>query len=288
MHVRSIIEPPETFDGRKLSEKEREVWSELADLYGPFVVGDRAGCEDGTDLPTPLSVSWCALYPLAIYLMSGLVNRPAFDADMPRPRSAKWIPWDRLLTEFWNRRDHQLKAFQMFLADWNLRDVFGTPPGHHSHTQEVPWNEDRKVLGMHRFRKWDEVVDYALRWKANPNARDTHLWQHRSMVSRGIDLICSELLANGFEHSGTEHAEVFIMAKLCSHESAWGALQLHEQTPYLSEDEVSYFTVSSKHRIPTLQICIGDSGQGFGGNQALRKNTPLQIKVAFTPSKNQR
>ena len=267
MHPHIIVEPPETLDGRPLNATELALWAKLEGNYGPQVVGDGAGDDDDSELPSPSNLSWCALYPLAIYYMNSPVKKVA--STMDRPHGPEWIEWNRLLTAFWQQRDRHLKAFHAFLADWNLSEALRTPREQRSSTHDTPYKEDRKVLGLHKFQSWEEVADYALRWGTNPLIRDTHLWQHRMTVSRGIDLISSELLHNGFQHGGKENTGVFIMAKLCSHESAWRALELNKRFPYLTDAEVAYFQLASENRCPILQLCIGDGGQGFGSNQAL-------------------
>jgi len=284
---RSVVASPASFHGRKLNQRELTFWTQLEAHYAPVVLGDAAGDSDDSELPSPLNIGWCALYPLAIYFM-GSRRRKAMP-DTSRPQGPEWIEWDSLLNEFWQRRQWQLYDFQRFLADWDLSEVLGTPkhlPLTKVNTQDydrkTPYAEDRKVLGLHRFERWEQVVDYALRWGRNPLIRDTHLWEHRITLSRGIDLVCSELLANGFEHSGTTKAEVFIMAKLCSHESAWRALELNKSTPYLTCAEFNSFTLAAKYHCPILQLCIGDTGQGFGGNEALKQ----QFLAAFPQNKN--
>jgi hypothetical protein len=271
---RSDVTIPTSSNSRKLSEEELAVWNSLEERYAPFVLGDEVADYKAIELPALLSVGWCSLYPLAIFSMRGS-EKPNFSAAVAhRPTGPAWLPWDHLLTEFWKRRESQLRAFRTFLADWGLSRLLGTShEGTNAEAQishEPPFEDDRKVLGFHRFQAWDEVADYALRWAENPLIRETHLWQHRITVSRGIDLICSELLANGFEHSGTEGSEVFIMAKLCSHKSAWRALELDKTTPYLTPTETHFFKLAEAHKCPLLQLCIGDTGQGFGGNERLR------------------
>ena len=255
--------------------------------YAPFIIGDEICDRIGDELPSLLSVSWCALYPLAIYFMTALSEGIPDEKELQRPQGPSWTAWNPILEEYWRRRDWQTHTFRAFLEDWGLDEILGMPR-HNTKNEsgdnyESPYVEDRKVLGLHRFRTWKEVSEYALRWARNPLIRDTHLWQHRITVSRGIDLICSELLANGFEHGGSgSEKEVFIMAKLCSKQSAWRALEIDKITPCLTDIEKRFFSEAVHNDCPLLQLCIGDTGQGFGGNEALRSNyvnaTHLQHK----------
>lgn len=264
---RDFVPMPDKWRRRKLTEKERAVWMEFERLYGPIVIGDQAGNEFDVKLPSLSTVGWCALYPLAIYFLRSLSTNIDVQV-MTCPRS-QWLTWDALFAEFWKRRKRQIEAFRTFLVDWELDEAFKTSNPGKAEIYEAPFKDDRKVLGLHRFEKWNEVADYALRWTSNPSIRDTTLWQHRLTVSRGIDLICSELLANGFQHRGVKSAEVFIMAKLCSPESSWRALQMHKQFDHLTESEVKYFNLAKNSGCPILQLCIGDGGRGFAGNASL-------------------
>jgi hypothetical protein len=272
---RSIVNAPESFNGRQLTQAELDTWAKLEDQFAPFVIGDEIG-NNKEPLPTPLSTAWSSLYSSAIYFMAATAKQIQITPDVPRPRGLEWASWSMLLTEFWKRREQQIHAFYKFLNDWELGETLGIPASNFEINNEaktqIPYDDDRKVLGLHRFQSWEEVAEYALRWARNPLIRDTHLWQHRLTISRGIDLISSELVANGFEHGGKKDAEVFIMAKLCSRSSAWRALELDKKTPYLTQAEKHCFTLAVEQHCSILQLCIGDSGQGFGGNKALKKN----------------
>ena len=257
---RDFIAEPASFHDRNLNDPEQRFWFHLNSNFAPFVIGDEAGDIDD-DLPTPRSLSWCALYPLAIYFMEATVRDIPNAEIISRPQGPQYIPWTTLLGEYWGLHERKTKAFQSFLEDWTLNNVLGidaspATAGPKSDFKN-PFGEDRKVLGRHRFKAWKDVTKYALRWATNPLIRDTDLWQHRITVSRGIDLICSEILANGFEHSGKNGSkEVFIMAKLCSRSSAWLALELEKNIPYLTATEKQFFRFAVDNNCPLLQLCI--------------------------------
>lgn len=271
----SVISPP-----LNLNKEESKIWDLLNQKFAPLVIGDKIGDMEGINFPSLLGVEWCSLYPLSIYFMQSLSVSPnslLVDISPPNSSEKMWSGCGYLIDEFWCRRNYQLKNFQEFLLDWDLSETLGisgwcqTPNfGREIFPEISSYEEDRKLLGLHQFYTWEEVNDYATRWIKNPLIQDTPLSQHRMIISRGIDLICSELLANGFEHSGkSKKAKVFIMAKLCSRQSAWRALEENTHNPYLTPTEISFFTHATKHKYPILQICIGDTGTGFLGNKDL-------------------
>jgi hypothetical protein len=268
-----VVSAPVIFKGRELTTAEQAQWAVLDREFAPYVIGDKAGDGGTVELPPIANLSWCGLYSLAVYFMAELPASIVPGQALLSPGGLKFAQWQELTADFWARRSNQLEAFRNFLNDWGLGKVFGLRNVRFSEYSDSPWKEDRKVLGMHLFHKDTDVSDYVLRWKTNPLIHDTHLWQQRITISRTVDLICSELLGNGFEHNGIkeEDAEVFIMAKLCSHQSAWKALELNEKRSYLTETEVKCFRLARKHEYPILQLCIGDNGQGFGGNADLRE-----------------
>jgi hypothetical protein len=270
-YFQSFLPPPSTFKNRSLSSLEKFQWTNFNKQFAPYVIGDKAGEKADVDLLPIANLNWCALYPLAIYFMADLPTAIVPGEETVAPKGIEWAEWRDLLSEFWRARNRRLKSFRLFLQDWGLNEALGLSKIEDSDEHDAPWNEDRKVLGMHLFQNRVEIKDYVTRWKTNPYIRDTHLWQHKITVSRTIDLICSEILANGFEHSGDPPADVFIMAKLCSHQSAWKALDLQKNISYLSEIELKYFQLAEQYRCPILQLCIGDTGRGFGGNDLLRR-----------------
>lgn len=264
---RDYIDPP-----LRLTKEEQKVWEYLNDHYAPFVVTDSFGLGAGKTSPPVRECSWWSLYATGLMC---LATDPSLGAsaltDKPHLNGYR----QEIVDSFWEQRRVRLLRFQRFLERWRLSSRFDvqTPretndPGHSSATHAAE-SDDECVLWFHSFSSFADVQKYALRWNSNPHFTSPILKSHRLVISRGIDLICSELLANAFEHSGG--ASFFILAKLCSVRSALAALAVHRRRHLLTPLELELYQASARAQFPILQLAIGDAGVGFGRNERLQR-----------------
>jgi hypothetical protein len=286
--LRDLIDYP-----RRLNSEERSAWDRLNTNYAPFVLTDMFGTTNDIVVPPVSQSSWWSLYATALMWLSADVYEP--NEALQRP---VLLGYDTLVTDFWTRRQSRLNRFRRFLERWRLASHFKTrqssarPP--HASSSENPGDgtEDECVLWFHAFTQFADIERYTLKWSSNKHITNPVLRAHRLVVSRGIDLICSELLANSFEHSAG--APFFVMAKLCTVASAATALAANARQATLTTTERTIYEHCVANNCPVLQLVIGDRGIGFGSNTQLRSlydasspGTPREsdlIRFALQPS----
>ncbi len=257
------IPPPST-----LRPEDRAYWNLLELAHPVFRVAD--GSLFGAAAATlPLnSISWIGLHPLAALLSRGIEPAPPRVSDQEREQfAAQSTEWSGVRSEFYTNRIARFDAMRRFLREWRIMD--GPSP---SVSEEPSVAGDEKVLGLHRFRSRTDVVEYVHRWQENPELRNEVLKQHQCILSRAIDLICSELVANGFDHGRLGSADsVRIMAKLSPPWACQIDLDADQKWHHLSESECELNDLCVKKTVPQLQLVIFDSGRGFQGNQELKE-----------------
>lgn len=262
----------------KAGTSEALSFASLAKDHSPFVLGDSILNRPLLELPSiHHSISWSSLYPLTAMLMAN--EQPSSCnikfGDLQSTRLTMKGRVDELLRK---AIQEKIDWFHIFLLDWKLAGKeswqFNTRTNLRRPTSSDQNRRrgDRKILGYHRFTSESEVAEYVTTWLENPEVRSSELGRHRLILGRSIDLIASEVLNNAFVHQGSGKMPVMMLAKLCSHESARHALELHNATgnqQYLTKHELRYFEHSVKTQSDVLQVCIADCGRGFHGNQDL-------------------
>jgi orotate phosphoribosyltransferase len=172
--------------------------------------------------------------------------------------------------DFLDERNAISERFLEFLHDYRCDILLprGFAP---KRALERPETEEQRVLGLHRFKTESEVNDYVMRWQQNPSLRLSGIQNHRFFLSRAVDLLCSELLSNAFDHSGPRRTErdVFILAQLVGTRSYERDLALDRQHGHLTTTERNVYRRALARGTPLLQIAIGDMGWGFRGNHGL-------------------
>jgi hypothetical protein len=262
--VRDYIEPL-----RPLSSNETRVWQLLNEQWAPFVASDSLGLDASRPLASLSDYSWWSLYATALLCLSPASLAPAPIEPIDKPH---YPGFATLVDDFWAQRHLRLRRFRRFLDEWHLSARFAANADSHraasATATATPPGDGDCVLWFHLFTTFSEVQKYALRWTANSRIISAQLSAHRLVTSRAIDLICSELLANAFEHSAG--APFFILAKLCSPQSAALSIALNARHPFLTPTERAMYELCLRHNCPVLQLAIADSGVGFAGNSALR------------------
>ena len=263
-----------------LSTDQEIAWLQWEEEYGNNVVGDAFGEELSAEYPNLYRCSWCSLYSLAILIlrkMKGVLpNQMLRLRTPPGPR-----PDNPIMEEFLRRQEEQISFFTHFLESWGIKFLRESNEEFTKSVTSLPWGEDRRIIGLRYFKKMQDVDRYILLWKQNRIVINSELASHRLVASRGIDLICSELLSNAFEHgynkvdefnkSARSQTTPFVLAKLCSINSSKWALELNERREYLSAHEKHFFEDSVNGNYPLLQLIIADPGSGFGNNKELIK-----------------
>lgn len=251
----------------ELTADQDEVWSELSANFGPLVVTDEFGLDASSTPPGPDRIQWISLYALAVLLLDRSANRESRQSSPLE--NIRYAPNRALAEEFWAQKTEATAAFSRFAVRWGLSRYF--PMSKLPKHIRGGWHDDeQQVLGLHEITDPSGIADYILRWRNNPSITSKELLTHRVLVSRGVDLLCSELIANGLEHSESRGRPAFLLAKLCSPQSAFRALEFNAHTPHLLPDEEQLYTLSESDGVSVLQIAIGDRGVGFGGNTLLR------------------
>lgn len=279
----------------ELSSEEKTQWKELEQRYGPIIINDRFGeVENSGDVINLAEVGWCNLYPLGILILEYLngINSSVY-TETQNPHVTSNI--DQTFIE---KRDSKFRYFRAFLDEWKisplldiskikieLSDILGRNMSSNrfeGSDSENDLDQDKKILGLNTFRKQEDLDEYVLLWKKNDNVENSGILSNRLISSRGIDLICSELIANAIEHGLNEVQErenaryssngpnAFILAKLVSQRSIKEALRIHRKKKTLSGHEVKFYTSALQNNEPIIQIVIADPGKGFGGNERLR------------------
>jgi hypoxanthine-guanine phosphoribosyltransferase len=253
-----------------LTSSERVAWEHLNARYAPYVVTDAFGSVTDAVVPPLRECGWWSLYATALMCLAPGQVSPDDYEPIDKPFLPNCRP--KVIDAFWAQRDARLRRFRRFLERWRLSSVFrlhssGRQYASKPSTDSAPDSEDECVLWFHVFNTLTDIERYALRWSTNTLVESPVLRSHRLVVSRGIDLICSELLANAFEHSGG--AKFFILAKLCTLNSARMALAIHRHRTILTPLERKMYEFAARHQCPILQLVIADEGFGFGGNDGL-------------------
>lgn len=263
-YVRNEVVPD-----RRLTHEERLLWSEFETEFAPLVLSDRFGDDEELPAPNINECAWVSLYALSVLVLLRMREKLPLEF---RPPAQPNIPHS-MVTDFWRQRRHQLSAFASFLHSWGLGVLFGVPDERYPVDFHPQWATEHRVLGYHSFSTPQAVEPYVLRWKENAEIAASEMLYHRLVASRGIDLICSELISNGFEHAsdGSTRPLVFIMSKLCTPQSCWVALQLDHARGHLSASERSCFEMAVAGNYSVLQLVIADTGHGFIGNKALER-----------------
>jgi len=250
------------------------LWGELTKTYAPIILSDIAGDNTRLDLPDLSCVNWCALYPLAIYILESFKRPEPRHSPAPIPIKEKYAECSEILEEFWKRRTSQIATFHDFLHDWKLTERLNIAPIM-APPNPTAQHSDKKIIHYREFTSWTQIEDAEkdgsgiLRWNNLHTVKTADLWKHRVVASRAIDLLCSELLDNAFCHSGGIARPAFIIAKTVSKASASMALDKDQQHPHLTPAERILFKACKEMNQPLLQLCIADSGGGFSGNKKL-------------------
>jgi len=248
------------------------VWNLLNAECAPHILGDSI-IESSEDLPSLMDVQWCALYPMAVYILRQLADLDRWrTTELQKPNAASMVGWKSVVDDYWTARADLLARFRTFLSNWHLADLFGIHPmSRQDRKAALETHVDEKILGFHWFNSWDEVLNYTLRWSENPLVGSSRMRNHRLIAHCGVDLICSELLSNGFDHGRDPETKMIILAKICVEKSAALSLIEHEKREFLTPHELKAFKFSVEKKCPLLQIVIGDTGEGFDRNDQLRQ-----------------
>lgn len=267
--------PMDATPDSRLKSDQTEVWRELNAYFGPLVVTDEFGIDASSPPPGPERIQWISLYALGVLLLDRSVKR---ELRQSTPlENIRYAHHRALASEFWGKQTDATSAFSRFAVRWGLSRYF--PMSKLPQQTRGGWHDDeQQVLGLHEITSTSDIADYVLRWRNNPNITSKELLTHRVLVSRGVDLLCSELIANGLEHSQSHDKPSFLLAKLCSPQSSFRALEFNAHTPHLLPEEEQIYTLSESEGISVLQIAIGDRGVGFGGNTLLRAKYKSEFK----------
>jgi hypothetical protein len=183
----------------------------------PWAVGDAIAWGTKETRVELASTSWSSLYATALILARAIQGNSIADyskAALLTPASSTTLEG-----EFQRRAASLVQHFLLFLADWDIAKYLGTWETRHPVDVSCPHPEgEEKLLGLHTFATLARIEKYVLLWKNNPNVVANGIATHRLVAARGIDLVCSELLTNAFEHGGAPRA-VFTPECLSRHKT---------------------------------------------------------------------
>jgi hypothetical protein len=275
-----VILPYIPVDISRSTNEEAAYWQTLAQDDPPFSVADGYVFSGEREFPPMDAVSWVGLYPLAVGLMQGKRPRPpTYTKEDENAFAQRDLPWGILRRHFFWQRDMQFNAIRRFLHEWRI-----TPNSASPRMQEDVGNDER-VLGLYEFEDRKQVNSYIHRWQENPELRNEAVRQHQCILSRAVDLICSEVVDNAFSHSRLEltKGKVRIMAKVCQVDSCVRDLALDARWHHLGSAERTLYTLCRDAGIPHLQLVVADGGRGFENNEDLA-NLWLEAHASSTPT----
>ena len=215
-------------------------------------------------------IAWMGLYPLAVALMQEKRPRPPEYSDRALEAfAAQDTQWGMVRRFYYRMRLRRFNSMRRFLDHWEISPQ-GTPQSRNGADHEED-RKDERVLGLHEFYRREHVADYIHRWQDIPNLRNEVLRQNHCMLSRAVDLICSELVANAFDHGNRDEsgAPVRVLAKVCDVSSCARDLALDSIYHHLSDSEHELYEFCLKKGMVHLQFIVSDGGRGFGGNDDL-------------------
>ncbi len=198
---RSVLPVPD-----HASEDYRRRWDDLTTTHAPFSLTDAFLDDETLSCPDLHDVSWAGLYPLAGLTLAAMVGKPLHPT--PARSTGASLSTDPIRNEFLRARELATQSFARFLVHWGLQPILAFPTA--TELGKTTADPDARLLGLHLLSSLLSAEAYICRWSTNTAVQESEAIQSHPVLSRNVDLICSELLANAFDHGWKPSTEVTV------------------------------------------------------------------------------